>query len=428
MKKIIKNIPRIYFYITLILILSWLFFIYPPTITYDSSHYIDYFRIISGFAPWSDWDAVRGPVYPFLLFYFVRLSGFSIFSLLTFQFMQFIIFLFGIRSFIYLFFPKFKNNLLVLSIFILFIFFNPLVFGYFHAVLTESLVLAITPWILISSFKKKYNYLLILFGVFLWFIKQPYAFLVIFVEIGQIFNSFYDKKIVNTIHSLTRIFLIVLLIFILNNYWSNFLLSKANSSLENRGTESLVVSSISFINGRSVFETVENTTRSLLGTINLTQSHFEGLASRATYNFNNFSPNENGSIGYRFLEKCNVIGSSSSVINTTFISHIEYCHLFVPMISKIFVILVPITNFLFTFSFIVVVLFSPAVFIKSINKVIRVCLITSNLYLWFFSFFYASIDRYVVPVYIYALFTSIWIVITLFNLLNGKSVAKKNSI
>ena len=60
--KIRKNFPLI-----LLLCLIIFYFEYSVTILWDSAHYMGYVNILEGVLPFSSWDVVRGPTFPFLI-------------------------------------------------------------------------------------------------------------------------------------------------------------------------------------------------------------------------------------------------------------------------------------------------------------------------------------------------------------------------
>ena len=75
-----------------VFILSILFFLFPIIITFDGSHYLHYVSIFNGTLPFSSWDAVRGPVFPFLLYLSSGLFGQSSQGALVFQFLVYLIY------------------------------------------------------------------------------------------------------------------------------------------------------------------------------------------------------------------------------------------------------------------------------------------------------------------------------------------------
>lgn len=60
--KIIKYFPYIFIFLLIIF-----YFQYSVTITWDSTHYMNYVSIFEGKLGWNTWDVVRGPVFPLII-------------------------------------------------------------------------------------------------------------------------------------------------------------------------------------------------------------------------------------------------------------------------------------------------------------------------------------------------------------------------
>ena len=88
MKKfIMKNKVLLVFAILVII-----FFSSSLVLTYDSTHYLGFVDIFEGTKPFSSWDIVRGPVFPFILYIFDLFFGKSSFGMLLGMFIFYLIY------------------------------------------------------------------------------------------------------------------------------------------------------------------------------------------------------------------------------------------------------------------------------------------------------------------------------------------------
>ena len=164
----------------LFLLLLVTFFSFSVIITYDSSHYMSYVNILKGNLAFSTWDIVRGPIFPFLIFGGIFLFGETIQGLLILFFLFYLLYAY----LVYAFATKILQNRLVRWIVIFFCLLNPMIFGYFHTLLTEfvaitfamlSCYLACLWWNEKDVKKRNACSLFFIFGMaFAWLLKQPY--------------------------------------------------------------------------------------------------------------------------------------------------------------------------------------------------------------------------------------------------------------
>ena len=160
---------------------------FPPTFTWDSGHYFSYFKVLNGELPWSAWDPLRGLFFPlYLKSITVLLGKTSIALLIPMIFFHLVLFL--IISWLAMSASqsvfKIKQNWLVFFVFI-FIALDPLIVGFYHAVLTEfiasllAILSCLCAYLLFKNVENK-KILLILFFLFsiliivAWHLKQPY--------------------------------------------------------------------------------------------------------------------------------------------------------------------------------------------------------------------------------------------------------------
>ena len=86
MKKVFKNYKRIIFLILLVVS----FFSATLTITWDSAHYLSYVDIFEGVSPITNWDIVRGPIFPIFIYIGDILFGKSSIGLLCLVFILYL--------------------------------------------------------------------------------------------------------------------------------------------------------------------------------------------------------------------------------------------------------------------------------------------------------------------------------------------------
>lgn len=240
-KNYLKNHSSIIIFLILLSFFFY-FFSYSMTITYDGGHYMSYVDILKGEVSWSAWDIVRGPIFPILIYLGNLLFGETANGLLMISFIWYIFMLF----FLYLQLKfviganSIRKNLLIIFLIFLTIF-NPIVFGYYHSLLTEYIGISFGIFGCFLSIKfleldwktnKKrflfFGCLITLLGVFAWFLKQPYISTILFPFFISIIIAIFEKKEKTNIVSKV----ISLIIFFISFFSS---LTLWNSFLENKG-------------------------------------------------------------------------------------------------------------------------------------------------------------------------------------------------
>ncbi|MBR3161662.1 MAG: hypothetical protein IKF19_02920 [Bacilli bacterium] len=263
MRKVIhKNIP-----IILILLLTIYYFEYSVTITYDSAHYMHYVSIFEGNSLWNSWDVVRGPIFPIIIFLSNLVFGKTSQGLIMNSYIYYlvmIIFVYRLSNYCFdaiEYSDKKKKKYISIIIFSIII--NPIIYGFYHCLLTEFVAITLTMisiylailWLNIDVINKKYitySILFILLTIIAWFLKQPYVSCSLFVFITTyIVQILENKKIKNiTIRTCTLIICIIFLIISIQS-WNAFLKKMGNNPDTSRNpTNSLgfqLIEAIDFI-------------------------------------------------------------------------------------------------------------------------------------------------------------------------------------
>ena len=222
----------------IILFLAFIYFSYGVTISQDSTDYYKYLEIFNGNEAFKNWSIIRGPMMPITLFIIFSIFGNNIFGFLLGTFISYLILIF-IGYKILLIFNKDKNDLVKKIIWIFFIIllvFNPLIIGYYHAMLTEFIA---TTLILLSCYLgykfidakngTKEFYLLVLsfmiLSSFMWLLKQPYFFAVFFaLLISVVLSIIKNRTAINFMFKSISIFSVLLFTFLSIGLWNQILL------------------------------------------------------------------------------------------------------------------------------------------------------------------------------------------------------------
>ena len=221
--------------------------IYEITITYDSAHYLwlaDLFK--SG--DWASWDVIRNPGFPFQIYLSQLLFGNSI-NGLRWSMVLFNVLFYLIISELAIEALQLKNlrERYILRILVfLFIALDPIVFGYFHSLLTEfdaAIFVALSALLamkLINEqlFSKKFWLLIGCFtvlAVMAWFLKQPYVGSVLFPLVISLFIILFSKYTWKKLLYFSGIGLVVIAIVLVGQIlWTNFLISEGNPVVKER--------------------------------------------------------------------------------------------------------------------------------------------------------------------------------------------------
>lgn len=213
-----------------------LFFSFCAILTYDSGHYLSYVSIFEGNSPSSSWDIVRGPIFPLIIHSFNFLFGKTNTGLLVGLFLYYLIFAFSTYKLCAEITQHLKHQKLVQNIIIIILIFNPLIFGYFHVLLTEFVAITLTvlnlliayKWIFIKSTNKKslifYAVYVVVSIIFCYHLKQPYI-IISFVPpfTAAIISIIRDHKKFNIIYRLSVILTSVILLLFSIFVWGKIL-------------------------------------------------------------------------------------------------------------------------------------------------------------------------------------------------------------
>ena len=150
MKNFIKKNRQLF----LLIILSIAFFSATLTITWDGAHYLSYVDIFEENKAFYTWDIVRGPVFPISIYLGDKIFGKSAIGILSLFFIVYLLYCFIIEKISNEIFDDIKFKKIFKFLFFTFAIFNPVVFGYFHTLLTE--ILAIFLMVLSCYFAYKW--------------------------------------------------------------------------------------------------------------------------------------------------------------------------------------------------------------------------------------------------------------------------------
>ncbi len=250
-----------------IIILTIIFFSVPVVITWDSAHYLSMTAIFEKVNLWKNWDIVRGISFPLLIYFSDLIFGKSNVGLTILMFIFYLIMLFYVYKIVN---NIFDNKYPILKfILYFFVIINPIIFGYYHTLLTEFVAITFGiiscyyswKWIQIYDIKDKNNIkislIFIISLIFMWFIKQPYSSTVLFPYIISIILSlFKNHQIKNFITKLTTLFIALVVLFCSIIIWNNFLTNKGININTNRNSNNLLGNQI--VQGIDHFKIEEN--------------------------------------------------------------------------------------------------------------------------------------------------------------------------
>lgn len=237
--------------------------IFEITITYDSAHYLWLTDLIRS-GDWASWDVIRNPVFPLQLYLTQSLFGDSTNGIRVAMVLCLILFFLfisglGIEA-LQLKLPR-HRFLLRVAVF-WFVVLDPIVFGYFHSLLTEfdaAILVVASSWLALKLYSEQFpskrfwilvgcNFVLTLVA---WFLKQPYLGAALFpfaISLGlKLLHKFSWKKLLyfSAIGTVS-----IVLVLVAQFLWTTFLISRGNpiskerqflnvlgSSLETQRTE-----------------------------------------------------------------------------------------------------------------------------------------------------------------------------------------------
>ncbi len=192
----------------LFIMLIVFFFAFPVLILFDSGHYMQYVAIFERKLPFVSWDIVRGPVFPLLIHINNTLFGKSSTGLLFFPFIFYLLMLIFSKKIIDIGLEgKTKLKSIAYVVFVLLVVINPIIYGYYHSLLTEFVAMTVAVvssffawkllYVLRTGNKKGFIWLSLYFILafpFSWFLKQPYLSISFFPLLTAVFLSLWELE------------------------------------------------------------------------------------------------------------------------------------------------------------------------------------------------------------------------------------------
>ena len=232
--------------IKLLIFLAFLvifYFEYSVTIAWDSAHYMQYVNIFEGTVSSNNWDVVRGPVFPLIIWFGNIIFGKTAQGLLMMTFSFYILML----AFSYKMLKEFfyncnfsnKTKEVLIFIIMLLIIVNPIIYGFYHCLLTEFIAITLSvcscylglKWLNVDYYTDKFKYIIfssifLILIIFSWFLKQPYVSTTLFVLLVSYFISvFRNKKLWNFIIRTITVISCIAFLIISINIWNMILKS-----------------------------------------------------------------------------------------------------------------------------------------------------------------------------------------------------------
>lgn len=244
-----KNKLKKYFPWIMIVLVTIFYFEYSVSILWDSAHYMNYVNIFEGNLAWNQWDVVRGPVFPIIIYLGNFIFGKTSQGLLMNTYLYYVIMLVFCYRILREFFLEdkkitIKKRNVIIGLFIfLMVIINPIIFGFYHSLLTEFVAITLSMVSCYYAYKileidffeerKKYLKILGLFiflTIFAWFLKQPYVSCGLFAFVISLFISIFEKRnLKNIIVRVCSLLICVLCLGIAIVGWNKFLSSLGNN-------------------------------------------------------------------------------------------------------------------------------------------------------------------------------------------------------
>lgn len=275
MKNKKTNNKKLFLGLALVILLTVIFFTYKVTITYDSSHYLWLSTLVLKNGLYHDWDVARGIIFPLFIKVCDKIFGQSVNGLLVGMYIFYIIMLTGCYL-IYKDTIKEEKHFgkttktILLILFFIFVVLNPMIFGYYHTLLTEffAITLAVIScylawkWIYINFEERKLKYIVytIIFAILIaisWQLKQPYVGTVLFpIMIATVISYIRKPKLSNFIQRIITLLICgITLIFSLKGW--NLFIEKQNIPIDkDRTSASFLAAGI--IDGITEYRTLKD--------------------------------------------------------------------------------------------------------------------------------------------------------------------------
>lgn len=143
--KVYATIKKWPWKIIALFVITLVFFSFTLVITYDGGHYLNYVAILEHELPTETWDIVRGPVFPVMIYVFDMIFGKSATGMLVGMFVVYLIFILACYKLVTELCAslKIRGEKIIMAVILWFTIMNPIVFGYFHVVLTEYVAITL---------------------------------------------------------------------------------------------------------------------------------------------------------------------------------------------------------------------------------------------------------------------------------------------
>lgn len=247
--KIVNRIKKLPWQHICPLLVVILFFSFCAILTYDSGHYLSYVSIFEGNSSASSWDIVRGPIFPIIIHLFNIFFGKTNTGLLIGLFIFYIIFAFTCYKTCKEISQHYKHGKIIQNIVIAILILNPLIFGYFHVLLTEFVAITFTilnlfiayRWLFIDTTNKKsltlYTIYFTFSIIFCYHLKQPYIVISFMPPlIASAISIIQNHRKTNIFYRILTITISALFLLISIFSWGNIL--KAFNADEDTGRDS----------------------------------------------------------------------------------------------------------------------------------------------------------------------------------------------
>lgn len=239
MKKKINK--KIIFPIIILILFAILYFQFSLIVTPDGTGYYWYTSILDGNYPLSTWKITRGFSFPILLYIFKHLFGSNPTGILIGFFLLYCLLILFSYLLLKYFLKKYNNNsrsnIFYWILYLILIVFNPLIIGYSHTLLTEAVAPAFIMLTAYLSFKwrnvywkntkkKSIIYLIIftLLTIFMWFLKQPYTPVILFILfITSVLSGIKEKSWKKFLEKISNIIFILIFLLISIFTWNKIL-------------------------------------------------------------------------------------------------------------------------------------------------------------------------------------------------------------
>ena len=226
--------------ILIIFIITFYYFLAPTFILPDTNLYYISLKVLLGVESILSYPVVRGPSLALTLFPFFKLFGNTEIS---FRICTYIFYIALLITIFYFFKKEIYNKVLkskqkmykkiFYTIFIIFIILNPILYGYYHTMLTEfsAITFSIINIVIVSKINdnkkltKKNLIINLIYFIFVfiysWFLKQPYITISFFPLLALLFLKIKNKT--NRIKTLILFIVPIISLLISMKLWDNFL-------------------------------------------------------------------------------------------------------------------------------------------------------------------------------------------------------------